>query len=111
MGLMAHNWFKHSETSNILCKGIDKKERKVEIEEMIENDEGLWKCKRCGKTASQKSYLKHHVVTHIEATSVRCSLRIILLWYLWEVKHEQGRLQNASTKESSARLLICVRNS
>jgi len=72
--LMAHNWFKHSETSNILCKGIDKKERKVEIEEMIENDEGLWKCKRCGKTASQKSYLKHHVVTHIEGMTHVCKI-------------------------------------
>jgi len=72
--LMAHNWYKHSESPNIIGKGIDKKELKVKIEEMIENYEGLWKCKHCGKTAAQKSYLKYHVVAHIEGMTYMCKI-------------------------------------
>ena len=71
---MAHNWLKHPESPNIIRKRIDKKELKVKIEELIERNEGLWKCKQCGKTVAQKSYMKYHVETHIVGVTHRCKI-------------------------------------
>ena len=73
---MAHNWLKHPEFYNIIRKGIAKKELKVKIEELIErsDSEGLWKCKQCGKTVTQKSHIKYHVEAHIIGVTQRCKI-------------------------------------
>jgi hypothetical protein len=47
--------------------GID-----LQIEKMIEKNEGMWQCKVCGKTAEtsmQKKNFKRHVENHIEGVS------------------------------------------
>jgi ribosomal protein L37AE/L43A len=46
----------------------------VQLEQMIEKNEGLWKCKVCGKTAANKTNLKHHAETHIEGVSHACHI-------------------------------------
>ena len=61
--------------------GID-----FQIEQMIEKKDDLWRCKVCGKIASQKSTIQNHSETHIEGVqhdchvcnkifSTRCGLR------------------------------------
>ena len=71
---MAHNWLKHPESSNIIRTEIAKKELKVKIEELIKRSEGLWKCKQCGKTVTQKSQIKYHVEAHIIGVTQRCKI-------------------------------------
>merc|ERR1712030_106872 len=44
-----------------------------QIEEMIEKNEGIWKCKVCGKTA-KKSHIQVHAETHIKGLSHKCHL-------------------------------------
>ena len=70
------NICKLSESFNIFRKGIAKKELKVKIEELIErsDSEGLWKCKQCGKTVTQKSQIKYHVEAHIIGVTHRCKI-------------------------------------
>ena len=46
----------------------------LQIGQMIEKNEGLWKCKVCGKTANQKSHIKDHAETHIEGESHACHI-------------------------------------
>ena len=46
----------------------------IQIEEMIEKHEYLWKCKVCDKTSKQKCNIKHHVETHIEGMSHACKI-------------------------------------
>jgi len=41
-----------------------KNEQAEQIENMIEKYEGIWTCKACGKTASQKCNIRSHVETH-----------------------------------------------
>merc|ERR1712098_762910 len=41
-----------------------KNEQAEQIENMIEKYGGIWTCKACGKTASQKCNIKSHVETH-----------------------------------------------
>ena len=46
----------------------------LQIEEMIEKNEGMWKCKVCGKTAKDKGDTKRHAETHIKGLSHKCHL-------------------------------------
>ena len=41
----------------------------LQLEQMIDKNEGLWKCKVCGKTAT--TCLKRHAETHVEGMSRR----------------------------------------
>ena len=43
-----------------------------QIEQMIENNEGLWSCKVCSKTVKKKGNIKHHAETHIEGLLHSC---------------------------------------
>merc|ERR1712129_43698 len=46
----------------------------LQIEGMVEKNEGLWICKVCGKTATLKGQVKVHAETHIEGVSHACHL-------------------------------------
>ena len=46
----------------------------LQIEEMIEKNEGMWKCKVCGKTTRVKRDLCRHTETHIKGLSHKCHL-------------------------------------
>ena len=41
---------------------------------MIEKNEGLWKCKVCGKIAKLKGNIKQHAESHIEGVSHICHI-------------------------------------
>ena len=45
----------------------------LQIEQIIEKNEGLWKCKVCAKTATKKNHIKNHAETHIEGVSHACN--------------------------------------
>ena len=44
----------------------------LQIEEMTEKNEGMWKCKVCGKTSKYKNNVRRHVETHIKGLSYEC---------------------------------------
>jgi len=44
------------------------------IEERIEKQEGLWKCKVCGRTTTAKKHMKKHAETHIEGMMHTCHI-------------------------------------
>ena len=46
----------------------------IQVTEMIEKNEGVWKCKVCGKTSATKQSIKIHAETHIEGMSHACHL-------------------------------------
>eukprot|EP00092_Neocalanus_flemingeri_P058050 GFUD01069113.1.p1 GENE.GFUD01069113.1~~GFUD01069113.1.p1 ORF type:complete len:293 (+),score=58.11 GFUD01069113.1:110-988(+) len=46
----------------------------LQIEQMIEKNEGVWYCKVCSKTAKQKGDIRKHTETHIEGFSHECHL-------------------------------------
>ena len=46
----------------------------LQIEEMIEKNEGMWKCKVCGKTSKSKHVIRCHAETHIKGLSHKCHL-------------------------------------
>merc|ERR1719186_818 len=46
----------------------------LQIEQMIEKNEGLWHCKVCGKTNNYESNMKQHAETHIEGVSHTCHI-------------------------------------
>jgi len=46
----------------------------LQIEGMIENSEGLWRCRVCGKTAKGKQQSKNHAEIHIEGLSHACHI-------------------------------------
>ena len=46
----------------------------LQIEQRIEKNGGLWKCKVCGKTTSDKRHMKEHAETHIEGMSNVCDI-------------------------------------
>merc|ERR1712179_898140 len=51
------------------------KELDQQIAEMIEKTaEGKWKCRVCGKKATQKIQIKRHAETHIEGLSYSCPM-------------------------------------
>jgi ribosomal protein L37AE/L43A len=41
---------------------------------MIEKNEGLWKCKVCGKTAATRQHIQNHAERHIEGVSHVCHI-------------------------------------
>ena len=45
-----------------------------QIEEMIEKNEGQWKCKMCGKISTRKEHIKRHAETHIAGVSHDCQI-------------------------------------
>jgi hypothetical protein len=46
----------------------------LQIEQIIEKNEGLWKCKECGKTKAHKGHLKEHAEIHLEGISHVCHI-------------------------------------
>merc|ERR1712179_286394 len=46
----------------------------LQILEMIEKSDGVWKCKICGKTTKHCSHIKDHAETHIEGISHACHI-------------------------------------
>ena len=44
------------------------------IEQIVERNEGLWKCKVCGKAASRRQQIQRHAETHIEGVSHVCHI-------------------------------------
>ena len=44
----------------------------IQIEQMSEKIDGLWKCKVCGKSAKHKSNLKDHAETHVKGIAHTC---------------------------------------
>ena len=49
-------------------------ELNVQIREMIEKSDGVWKCKICGKTSPYHRDMRRHAETHIEGTSHACHI-------------------------------------
>merc|ERR1712129_560131 len=45
-----------------------------QIKEIIEKNEGLWRCKLCGKTSTGKSNAQRHAETHIDGVSHACHI-------------------------------------
>ena len=46
----------------------------LQIMEIIEKSEGVWKCKVCGKTSNKKSHTRRHAETHIEGLPHVCHI-------------------------------------
>merc|ERR1712179_249935 len=46
----------------------------LQILEMIEMSDGVWKCKVCGKTSKYKKDMREHAETHIEGMSHACHI-------------------------------------
>jgi hypothetical protein len=55
-----------NETSNI------NHELDLQIDQMVEKNEGLWKCKVCGRTAKHKSMIKRHTEIHAQCVTHAC---------------------------------------
>ena len=51
---------------------ISEKDSNDPLEAMMEQIDGVWKCKVCGRTRNQKSHIKDHVETHIEGAVHLC---------------------------------------
>jgi len=61
--IIEYDHIDHGEEMQI-ANDYAKGEQAVQIENMIEKYEGVWTCKQCGKTASQKCNIRTHVETH-----------------------------------------------
>jgi len=46
----------------------------LQIRELIEKSDGVWKCKVCGNTKSNYSNMRHHAESHIEGMSHACHI-------------------------------------
>jgi len=46
----------------------------LQILEMIEKSDGVWKCKVCGRTAIKSTHIKDHAESHIEGISHACHI-------------------------------------
>ena len=46
----------------------------LQIEQMIEKNEGLWQCKMCGKSSSQKQDIQRHSEMHIDGFTHSCHI-------------------------------------
>ena len=53
---------------------ITNTELSLRINEMIEKNEGVWRCKICGKTTSVSFIMRTHAETHIEGMSHACHI-------------------------------------
>jgi len=49
-------------------------ELSLQINEIIEKNEGVWGCKICGKTATKNSNIRNHAEMHIEGMSHTCHI-------------------------------------
>ena len=47
-------------------------ELSLQIIQMIEKNEDMWKCKVCGKTATKYSYIKNHAERHVAGMCYSC---------------------------------------
>ena len=79
--------------SNCLVNTND--ELDLKIEQIIVKNDGLWKCKECGKTAAHKSLIKQHAETHIDGVSHVChicnkttSTRLYLQQHIFNIHSE-----------------------
>merc|ERR1719210_1183062 len=52
----------------------DEKEKRAKINEIIEKNEGTWKCKVCGKISVELSNIKRHAETHIQGINYPCHI-------------------------------------
>merc|ERR1712243_312160 len=55
-------------------KSSIKSELDVQILQMSEREEGMWRCKVCRKIAKTRQHINSHVETHIEGISHACDL-------------------------------------
>ena len=46
----------------------------LQIEQMIEKNEGMWNCKVCGKASADKRIIKRHAERHIKGVSHACHI-------------------------------------
>ena len=46
----------------------------LQIEEMIEKNKGVWKCKICGKISGRKDVIRKHAEIHIDGMSHPCNI-------------------------------------
>ena len=46
----------------------------IQIEQIIEKNEGSWRCKVCGKTTATKQQIQAHSETHIEGVKHICHI-------------------------------------
>ena len=46
----------------------------LQITQMIEKSDGVWKCKLCGKINANKSHLREHAESHIDGMSHACHI-------------------------------------
>ena len=70
-------------------------ELNLHINEMIEKNEGVWRCKVCGKTASLKRGIRRHAEAHILGISHACHIcsktftnRPNLNWHIYRIHSE-----------------------
>merc|ERR1712179_432088 len=47
---------------------------RLQINEIIEKEEGVWRCKKCGKTATTKQNMEQHAERHVEGIVYACNL-------------------------------------
>ena len=59
--------------SDVVKANHQNKDLCIQIEELIEKDEGLWTCKVCRKTTIQKSGIKSHAELHINGLLHSCT--------------------------------------
>ena len=59
---------------NVRNLQITNNELDVQINEMIEKNEGVWRCKICGKTATTRTNIRTHTEIHIEGMSHDCHI-------------------------------------
>ena len=46
----------------------------LQVQQMIDKNEGVWNCKVCGKTTIQKQHIKQHAEQHIGGLSLACNI-------------------------------------
>ena len=70
-----------NDTENTVAKMDEKNltirtntELDLQINEMIEKNEGVWRCKICGKTATTRTNIRTHTEIHIEGMSHDCHI-------------------------------------
>ena len=59
----------NSKSSIITYHDVD-----LQVESMIEKNEGRWKCKVCRRTFTQKVHAQSHAETHIKGVSHACPI-------------------------------------
>ena len=52
---------------------IETEDQNIQLELMMEKNEGVWKCKVCGKTSVNKTHIALHAETHIRGSGAHMS--------------------------------------